>query len=104
MSRGTIRPAGQTWDTFDDGQHSVWLTPYVLAGITQAMDLRTWLSKPGHTKYGLAKRSGLTWKVIHKVAQGHIPRAETAHKIADATDGEVTAAEILGVAATGEAA
>lgn len=61
------------------------------------MDLRAWLRKPGNTKYGLAKRAGVTWRTVHRIALGHVPRASTARLIEKATDGEVTAAEILGV-------
>lgn len=51
-------------------------------------------------KRDLAAKTGLRWQTIHEIAEGRsTPKPETARKIEAATDGAVSAASLLGVAA-----
>jgi len=63
------------------------------------MDLAAWLKLPEHSKNGLARKAGVCWQTINRVSKGGPCRPDTAKKIEAATDGQVSAATILGVAA-----
>ena len=65
---------------------------------TATMHLAAWLERTGTTKAEFARRARCTWKLVHKVAAGHRPLVATAERFSAATNGEVSAAEILGVA------
>lgn len=63
------------------------------------MTLADYIKRHGTgAKRDLAKKSGLRWATIHDIARGHsIPLPSTAKKIAAATGGEVSEAELLGI-------
>lgn len=64
------------------------------------MDLATWRrTKPRGALQELAQRTGIRWQTLYDIARGkHCPRVETAKAIAEATGGEVTVHELLGIA------
>lgn len=70
------------------------------------MQLRAWLECQGKgATAALARAAGTRWATIHDIAKGHIPKADLAKRIEDATGGAVTAAELLGLtSATAESA
>lgn len=67
---------------------------------TEASALQAYLDEqPRGTKARLARETGLAYSTIHWLAAGRTKaKAETAKLIANATGGELTAAQILGVA------
>ncbi len=66
------------------------------------MTLADYIKRHGTgAKRDLAKKTGLRWATIHDAALGRsVPTAATAKKIAAATAGEVSEAEVLGLSAT----
>lgn len=63
------------------------------------MRLREWLQGQGKGATArLARVVGTRWATIHDIAGGHVPKAPLAKRIEAATDGAVTAAELLGLA------
>lgn len=63
------------------------------------MTLQEWLEREGTgAKTRLQRATGLRWQTVHELAEGRVkqPRPETARKIEDATEGKVSAAELLG--------
>lgn len=65
------------------------------------MTLTEYIQKHGTAaKRDLSQKTGLRWATIHDIASGkQQPRAETAKAIEVATNGEVRAIELLGLAA-----
>lgn len=63
------------------------------------MTLAEYIEKHGtKAKRELARKTGVRWATIHDIARGKAkPKPETAKAIEDATDGEVTALELLGL-------
>lgn len=62
------------------------------------MDLQAWLERAGNSRSSLARRSGISKTTLHRITRGEtVPRAKTAKAIEEATGGEVTAAELLGL-------
>jgi transcriptional regulator with XRE-family HTH domain len=60
------------------------------------MDLQTYYKLAKINDRHIAERSGLTLPTIWRVRKGlHIPKAVTAKRISDATDGAVTVMELL---------
>lgn len=64
------------------------------------MTLSDYIEQRGSAaKRDLAKKTGLRWATIHDIARGAAqPKPDTAKAIEDATGGEVTAIELLGLA------
>lgn len=63
-----------------------------------AHPLDPWVSRKGG-QMELARRAGVTWATIHEIATGRrVPRADLARRISAATDGAVSAAELMGLA------
>jgi len=66
------------------------------------MTLSEYLVKTGRTKQEIARATSLRWATVHAIAEGSaVPKPDTAKRIELATGGEVTAAELLGLAPTG---
>lgn len=63
------------------------------------MTLGEYVKKHGKgAKKALAKATGLRWQTVHEIAEGRtIPRIPTAMKIQEATSGEVTIFDMLGL-------
>jgi hypothetical protein len=62
------------------------------------MQLREWLSREGFGATAwLARAVGTRWATIYDISNGHVPKAELAKKIEIATNGVVSAAELLGL-------
>ena len=60
---------------------------------------------PRGEKARIARASGLAYSTVHWIAAGRArPKVETARRIAEATDGRISAAQILGLADQPEAA
>lgn len=60
--------------------------------------LSRYLARTGRSKYSLAKAAELPWKTVHRLAKGkHTPGLRVAQAIESATEGEVSAAELLGI-------
>lgn len=61
------------------------------------MTLTEWIEKQGSgAKRALSESTGLRWATVHDIACGRsTPRPDTALKIEAATNGEVSAAELL---------
>jgi len=67
------------------------------------MSLRDWRKKSGLTSKEFGERCGVSEAAIRHYETGERrPRTEIARRIEQATNGEVTAAELLGVAAPAE--
>lgn len=66
------------------------------------MQLREWLDRQGRGATAkLAREIGCErWATVHEIANGHVPKPARAKAIEEATDGEVTAAEVLGLIGT----
>lgn len=59
--------------------------------------LQAWADRRGGRSL-LAKRTGLTWQHVDRIIRGLVkPKTETAIALSRATDGEVSAAAILGL-------
>jgi len=62
------------------------------------MTLADYLAQPGRSKAALARAVGVRWQTLHEIAEGRTtPRPATALAIEQATDGEVSAAALLGL-------
>lgn len=62
--------------------------------------LARWVEAKGKgARATLARRAGVQWQTVDAIVRGEtVPTRETALRLSEATDGEVSAAEILGVA------
>lgn len=62
------------------------------------MRLHDWLEREGRGATArLARAVGTRWATIYDIANGHVPKADLAKKIAAATGDEVPAGELLGI-------
>lgn len=62
------------------------------------MRLREWLESQGRGATAhLARTVGTRWATIHDISNGHVPKADLAKRIEAASDGAVSAAELLGI-------
>ena len=60
------------------------------------MLLKEYLEKYGITKTAFAKRIGKSWHLVYlMVNKGHIPKADVALSIEEATEGKVSKGEVL---------
>lgn len=58
------------------------------------MDLRTYIRVSGRNLHQLSLRAGIAYQTALRALEGRVNKA-TAGKLSDATEGEVTPAEIL---------
>lgn len=70
------------------------------------MTLAEYVAKHGPAvKRDLQAKTGLRWQTIHEIAEGRTtPRIETAKKLAEATGGECSVFDLIGVDPTDLAA
>jgi DNA-binding transcriptional regulator YdaS (Cro superfamily) len=62
------------------------------------MDLRSYRAKYGRGALpALARRAHVHSSRLYEIVRGHVPTAKIAKQIEAATEGEVTAAEVLGL-------
>ena len=86
-----------------------WLAPCPVVGYNGTMQLSEWIKREGISREDAAKRIGVTVSGLNKWLYGfRHPRPSQARRIVEATDGAVTASDLLdapqATARAGEAA
>jgi hypothetical protein len=62
------------------------------------MTLNEWLERQGRgSAEALARRANCSRNAIHQIKTGHTPTVRIARRISEATSGEVSVAELLGL-------